>query len=237
MGFFLMFIYTSVIENTERIDKICSLKSFRNERAVNLKKNSVLNLKSEYKYNIFLNGENRAKRIVTNEDRYAILQKPLGVILEEGDDGMVFIAKIDPAGNAAQSGFDVRVGDIITAVSATFGDEVWSTRGVCLDRTLKSIKIRAGDFVTLVLESSEENEDQKNQAEENASQRRIDAREKFGEPVVLDPITLTPVNSPEPEEKKEGFLNKKKRVLLIVYFFCFYRFKIFKIFYFKFTKY
>ena len=117
-----MFIYTSVIKNIERIDKICSLKSFRNERTVNQKKSSVLNLNSEYKYNIFLNGENRAKRIVTNEDRYAILQKPLGVILEEGDDGMVFIAKIDPAGNAAQSGFDIRVGDIITAVSATFGD-------------------------------------------------------------------------------------------------------------------
>jgi len=203
--FYLMFIYTSVIENTERIDKICSLKSFRNERAVNLKKNSVLNLKSEYKYNIFLNGENRAKRIVTNEDRYAILQKPLGVILEEGDDGMVFIAKIDPAGNAAQSGFDVRVGDIITAVSATFGDEVWSTRGVGLDRVLKSIKIRSGDFVTLVLEGLDENESQKILASKNAEERRKDAREKFGAPVMLDPITLTPITQEEPAEEKGFF--------------------------------
>merc|ERR1711966_315383 len=177
------------------------------------KKNGVKTVVNQYKYNIFLDGESRAKRIVTNEDRYAIVQKPLGIILEEMGDGMVFIAKIDPNGNAANSNFDIRIGDIVVAVSATFGDEVWSTRGVGLDRTLKSIKIRAGDFVTLVLESSEENEDQKNQAEENASQRRIDAREKFGEPVVLDPITLTPVNSPEPEEKKEGFFNffKKKK--------------------------
>ena len=200
-----MFIYTSVIKSTERIDKICSLKSFRNERVVNQKKNSILNLNSEYKYNIFLNGENRAKRIVTNEDRYAILQKPLGVILEEGDDGMVFIAKIDPAGNAAQSGFDIRVGDIITAVSATFGDEVWSTRGVGLDRVLKSIKIRSGDFVTLVLEGLDENESQKILASKNAEERRKDAREKFGAPVMLDPITLTPITQEEPAEGKGFF--------------------------------
>mmetsp|Transcript_3069 Transcript_3069/g.6147 ORF Transcript_3069/g.6147 Transcript_3069/m.6147 type:complete len:205 (-) Transcript_3069:2639-3253(-) len=161
-------------------------------------------LKADYKYNIFLDGKNRAKRAVTNEDRYAIIQKPLGIVLEEENDGMVKIAKIDPAGNAAQSGFDIRVGDILVAVSATFGDEVWSTRGIGLDRILKSIKIRSGDFVTLVLESEMENENQKSQASVNASQRRLDAREKFGEPVVLDPITLTPVEK-KPKEKKKGF--------------------------------
>lgn len=168
--------------------------------------NLLHSLKAQYKYNIFLNGNDRAKRGVTNEDRYAIVQKPLGIILEEGKDGMVFIAKIDPNGNAAKSNFDIRIGDIVIAVSATFGDEVWSTRGVGLDRVLKSIKIRAGDYVTIVLESPEDNEGQKNAASENASKRRIDAREKFGEPVVLDPITLTPVNSSE-KKKKDGFFN------------------------------
>merc|ERR1712166_217698 len=172
---------------------------------LNKQKNIVLNLTSQYKYNIFLNGENRAKRIVTNEDGYGILQKPLGIILEEGDDGMVFIAKIDPAGNAALSGFDIRVGDIITAVSATFGDEVWSTRGIGLDRVLKSIKIRSGDFVTLVLEAIDENESQKTIAAKNAEERRKDAREKFGEPVILDPITLTPINNEEKSNKKGFF--------------------------------
>jgi hypothetical protein len=160
-------------------------------------------LKAEYNYNIFLNGNDRAKRGVTNEDRYAIIRKPLGVILEEGADGMVFIANIDPNGNAAKSNFDIRIGDIVVAVSATFGDEVWSTRGVGIDRVLKSIKIRAGDFVTIVLESSEENQDQKEAASKNATKRRIDAREKFGEPVVLDPITLTPIKPTE--KKKDGF--------------------------------
>jgi hypothetical protein len=201
MGF-MYFAFQTSCGNSK---KLCLKNSSKTERKTGQKKNIILNAKSQYKYNIFLNGENRAKRIVTNEDRYAILQKPLGIILEEGNDGMVFIAKIDPAGNAAQSGFDIRVGDIITAVSATFGDEVWSTRGVGLDRVLKSIKIRSGDFVTLVLEGQEENNSQKTMAAKNAEERRKDAREKFGEPVLLDPITLTPIKKGDPEEKKGFF--------------------------------
>ena len=202
----MMFINYINIDSSKPNNKFCTQGFSNNARKLRQKNNNILNLKAEYKYNIFLNGENRAKRIVTNEDRYAILQKPLGIILEEGDDGMVFIANIDPAGNAAQSGFDIRVGDVITAVSATFGDEVWSTRGVGLDRVLKSIKIRSGDFVTLVLESLDENQSQKTIASKNAEERRKDAREKFGAPVMLDPITLTPINQEEPPQDK-GFFN------------------------------
>jgi hypothetical protein len=170
-------------------------------------KNFSKKLKAQYNYNIFLNGNERSKRIVTNEDRYAIIKRPLGIVLEEGEDGMVFIAKIDPNGNASRSNFEINVGDFVIAVSATFGDEVWSTRGVGLDRVLKSIKIRSGDFVTLVLESPQKIEGQKKQSEENATKRRIDAREKFGEPVVLDPITLTPIDlkGDKKEKKKDGF--------------------------------
>lgn len=197
----MLYINSFYSKSNYQIKTIC----VKNERKINQQKKTIINMNSQYKYNIFLNGENRAKRIVTSEDRYAILQKPLGIILEEGDDGMVFIAKIDPAGNAALSGFDIRVGDVITAVSATFGDEVWSTRGVGLDRVLKSIKIRSGDFVTLVLEALDENESQKTIASKNAEERRKDAREKFGEPVILDPITLTPITKEEQVEKKGFF--------------------------------
>ena len=165
----------------------------------------LTSLSGQYKYNIFQDGSDRAKRSVNNEERYAIIQKPLGIVLEEAEDGMVCIAKISPNGNAAQSGFDIRVGDIIIAVSATFGDEVWSTRGVGLEMVLKSIKIRSGDFVTIVLENENQNENQKNLASENALQRRKDAREKFGSPVILDPITLTPVNAKNEFEKKGNF--------------------------------
>jgi hypothetical protein len=37
--------------------------------------------------------------------------------------------------------------------SATFGDEMWSTRGVGLTRVLAAIRVRAGPTVKLVLES------------------------------------------------------------------------------------
>lgn len=193
--------------------KIQTLPNQSGREKVNLikrttfRKNFYQTIKNQYNYNIFLNSNDRAKRSVNNEDRYAIIQKPLGIILEEGDEGMVFIAKIDQNGNAARSNFDIRLDDVVVGVSATFGDDVWSTRGVGLDRVLKSIKIRSGDFVTLILESQDENTGQKKRAEENASKRRIDAREKFGDPVVLDPITLTPVDSIREVERKKGFFD------------------------------
>jgi len=166
---------------------------------------NIITLKSEYKYNIFLDGENRAKRTVNQRDRYAIIKKPLGLILEEKEDGMVVIAKIDPSGNASKSGFDINIGDVVVAVSATFGDEVWSTRGVGLDRVLKSIKIRSGDYVTLVLENPEQNETFAIEASQNAEKRRTDAREKFGNPIILDPITLTPINNESKNKEKKKF--------------------------------
>merc|ERR1719163_2548049 len=162
----MLFVKSINLNYQCQFKSLCINSTKKNERKTEQRKSVILNANSQYKYNIFLNGENRAKRIVTNEDRYAILQKPLGIILEEGDDGMVFIAKIDPVGNAAQSGFD---------------------------RVLKSIKIRSGDFVTLVLEAVDENESQKTIAAKYAEERRKDARKKFGAPVMLDPITLTPI--------------------------------------------
>ncbi|KAI0564087.1 PDZ domain containing protein [Gracilaria domingensis] len=143
-----------------------------------------------FNYNIYQDGEDRSKRVVSDSDRAVILQKPLGIVLEEGQDGMVFVASMDPEGNAAESG-EVKEGDVLVAVSATFGDEVWSTRGVGLDRVMKSIRIRSGDFVTLVLESPDKLSERKSQAAQLAANRRIEAREKFGEREVLDPVTWT----------------------------------------------
>lgn len=41
-------------------------------------------------------------------------------------------------------------------VSATFGDDMWSTRGVGLTRVLAAIRVRAGPKVKLVFESTEQ---------------------------------------------------------------------------------
>lgn len=41
----------------------------------------------------------------------------------------------------------------MTMCSATFGNEMWSTRGVGLTRVLAAIRVRAGSTVKLALES------------------------------------------------------------------------------------
>ena len=50
----------------------------------------------------------------------------------------------------------MKEGDIVTMCSATFGDQMWSTRGVGLTRVLAAIRVRAGPTVSLVFESSKE---------------------------------------------------------------------------------
>lgn len=47
----------------------------------------------------------------------------------------------------------IREGDIVTMCSATFGDQMWSTRGVGLTRVLAAIRVRSGATVSLVVES------------------------------------------------------------------------------------
>lgn len=143
---------------------------------------------NQFNYNIYQDSEDRSKRALTSDDRAVVVQKPLGLVLEEGKDGMVFVAEIDPEGNAADTG-EINEGDILVAVSATFGEEVWSTRGVGLDIVMKSIRIRAGDFVTLVLESPDQTFARKSFSTQQAEARRSDARDKFGEREVLDPVS------------------------------------------------
>jgi PDZ domain len=145
---------------------------------------------AQYNYNIYQDNKDRSRREIGGEERSVIVQKPLGIVLEEGQDGMVFIAKIESDGNAADDE-NIREGDVIVAVSATFGDEVWSTRGVGLERVMKSIRVRAGDLVTLVLESPAELADRKNVSVQEAAARRTLARDTRGEPEVLNPVTWT----------------------------------------------
>merc|ERR1712151_151386 len=78
--------------------------------------------------------------------------RPLGLVLQEDDSGNVYVDTVAPNGNAARTG-QVQEGDIVTMCSATFGDEMWSTRGVGLSRVLAAIRLRAGATVKLVFES------------------------------------------------------------------------------------
>eukprot|EP00184_Porphyridium_aerugineum_P004427 CAMPEP_0184706502 /NCGR_PEP_ID=MMETSP0313-20130426/36792_1 /TAXON_ID=2792 /ORGANISM="Porphyridium aerugineum, Strain SAG 1380-2" /LENGTH=204 /DNA_ID=CAMNT_0027168055 /DNA_START=1397 /DNA_END=2011 /DNA_ORIENTATION=+ len=158
----------------------------------------------QFNYNIYQDGDERAKRQIGPNDRAVVLRKPLGLVLEEAQDGMVFVANMEQGGNAMQSG-QINVGDILVAVSATFGDEVWSVRGVGLDRVMKSIRVRSGDFVTLVLESSQQVAQRKMQSIETAKDRREFARETFGEREVIDPNSWTKFRTPE--QQAQGYAN------------------------------
>lgn len=97
----------------------------------------------------------RASRSAGVDDRVVELKRPLGLVLNEDDNGNVYVETIAPRGNAARTGI-VKEGDIVTMCSATFGDQMWSTRGVGLTRVLAAIRVRAGPTVSLVFESSNE---------------------------------------------------------------------------------
>lgn len=94
----------------------------------------------------------RSSRNADAEDNLVELQRPIGVVLSEDDNGNVYVETVAPNGNAKRSG-KVKEGDIVTMCSATFGDQMWSTRGVGLTRVLAAIRVRAGNTVKLVFES------------------------------------------------------------------------------------
>jgi hypothetical protein len=75
----------------------------------------------------------------------------------------------------------VKEGDVVTMCSATFGDQMWSTRGVGLSRVLSAIRVRAGPTVKLVFESSKETAQKaknSSRAAAAAEEARLRAQEK-----------------------------------------------------------
>lgn len=94
----------------------------------------------------------RSSRSASSDDNVVELPKPLGLVLNQDDNGNVYVETVAAKGNAARTG-KVKEGDIVTMCSATFGDDMWSTRGVGLTRVLAAIRVRAGPRVKLVFES------------------------------------------------------------------------------------
>jgi len=94
----------------------------------------------------------KQSRSASSGDRVVELKRPLGIVLDQDDYGNVYVQTVAPKGNAARSGL-VKEGDIVTMCSATFGDQMWSTRGAGLARVLAAIRVRSGPTVSLVLES------------------------------------------------------------------------------------
>ena len=70
----------------------------------------------------------RAARDAGAGERKVTIRKPLGLVLDARPGGDVFVKEITPGGNAEAVG-NVKVGDTIQMCSATFGNQMWSTRG------------------------------------------------------------------------------------------------------------
>lgn len=96
----------------------------------------------------------RSARDAGVTDRTVLIRKPLGLVLEANSAGDVYVAEVVKGGNAESC--DVKKGDIIAMCSATFGRDMWSTRGVGLDRVQRAIQVRSGTGVNLVLQSKAE---------------------------------------------------------------------------------
>lgn len=92
----------------------------------------------------------------------------LGLKFREDWSKAVFIDKIVDGTEAARlkSQGKIKEGDEVTMVSATFGDEMWSARGIGKYRLEKSIAVRQGATIAFVFEN-------KNAKDNKADQARI----------------------------------------------------------------
>lgn len=106
---------------------------------------------------------NRAARSAGATDRVVEIRQPLGLELDEDAQGNVYVKRVTKGGRADKTG-KVFEGDIVAMVSATFGDDMWSARGVGLDRVVKSIQVRNTKPVKLALEARSEQEEKRRQA-------------------------------------------------------------------------
>merc|ERR1719231_14692 len=124
----------------------------------------------------------RSARKAGADDRVVELKKPMGLELDEDEDGNVYVKAITKGGRADKSGV-VFVGDRVAMVSATFGEDLWNSRGVGLTRVLSTIKVRNTKPVTMVLEATNEADEKKrraiafaeaSEAEKKAAQQKQD---------------------------------------------------------------
>ena len=92
----------------------------------------------------------------------------------------VFVKSIEKNSRAEATG-KVFVGDIVAMASATFGDDMWSCRGVGLTRVMSVIKMRNSKPVRLILEAPNEQEEKRRRViafaekseEEKAAQKLV----------------------------------------------------------------
>jgi len=142
--------------------------------------------------NLFGNNEESTKRremLSYREarpgDRKVTFRKPnaateglmLGLKFRESFGKAIYIDKILPNSEAArlEKAGKIKEGDEITMVSATFGDEMWSAKGIGKYRLEKSIAVRQGMTISFVVEGSDK-DDKKRMKELAEKQSKEQAR-------------------------------------------------------------
>lgn len=128
-----------------------------------------------------LRGAKAGSRVVTfAKPNMATDGLMLGLKFKEGFGKAVYIDKILPRTEAAKlkSKGLINEGDEVVMVSATFGDELWSARGVGKMRLEKSISVRQGMWIKFALESSDSDSKarQKQLSEEAKKQGALQSR-------------------------------------------------------------
>merc|ERR1719472_391908 len=106
-------------------------------------------------------------RVVTFRKENAATQGlQLGLKFKESFGKAVYIDKILPGSQAArlEKQGKLKKGDEVVMVSATFGDEMWSSRGIGKQRLEKSIAVRQGQTIKFALEASDDNSRAKKRA-------------------------------------------------------------------------
>jgi hypothetical protein len=79
---------------------------------------------------------------------------PLGVEFEERGKGDIYVKAVDESSDAWSQG--VRPGAQLTFISATFGDEMWNTKGVGMTQFMTVLKSRFGSTISLKLEKEKQ---------------------------------------------------------------------------------
>lgn len=145
----------------------------------------------------------RASRSSQAGDRMVELFQPLGIELDQDSEGNVFVKSIEKNSRAEKTNM-IFVGDYITKASATFGNDMWSTRRVGLSRVLTTIRMRNTSPVRLVLENPDQMEEQR--------LRAIAFAEKSDEEKKIQKIKDDELLASMLEEDKK-LLNKRKGFL------------------------
>lgn len=119
-----------------------------------------------------------SRRVSFRKPNQATTGLTLGLKFRESFGKAVYIDQILPNTEAArlEKAGKLKKGDEVVMVSATFGNEMWSARGIGKYRLEKSIAVRQGMTIDFVLESSD---DQNKAARKKEAERAKAEAEKM----------------------------------------------------------